>query len=86
MTGRAHRVSSFFFRGLRQAPRPFFVVALLLCAETAQAQDPVRPWLDWRTMATKNYRFHFPGELEDWTRDVAERVESIDSAIVALVG
>ena len=46
----------------------------------------MRPWLDWRTISTPNYRFHFPRELEPWTREVAERVESIDSAIVALVG
>ncbi|HEY8175301.1 MAG TPA: hypothetical protein VIF32_06410, partial [Gemmatimonadaceae bacterium] len=46
----------------------------------------MRPWLDWRTLATPNYRFHYPRELEDWTRDVAARVESIDSAIVSLVG
>lgn len=52
----------------------------------AAAQDPIRPWLDWRTMSTRNYEFHFPRDLEAWTRATAERVESIDSAIVALVG
>lgn len=53
---------------------------------SASGQDPTRPWLDWRTIETANYRFHFPRELEPWTRAVAERVESIDSAITALVG
>lgn len=59
---------------------------LAVAAGTAKAQDPMRPWLDWRTMATRNYEFHFPRELEAWTRATATRVESIDSAIVRLVG
>lgn len=46
----------------------------------------MRPWLDWRTITTPNYRFHFPRELEPWTRAVAEHVESVDSAIASLVG
>ena len=77
-------------QGLRRTPRPLFLCALLGLGlagfSPAVAQDPVRPWLDWRTLATPNYRFHYPRELEDWTRDVAARVESIDSAIVSLVG
>jgi hypothetical protein len=46
----------------------------------------VRPWLDWRTIKTPNYQFHFPRELEGWTRSVAQEVESIDSTITSLVG
>lgn len=80
-------LSRFVDIGPRRAPRPFFVSILLLMSTSAlRGQDPVRPWLDWRTVATKNYRFHFPRELEDWTRAVAVRVESIDSAIVSVVG
>lgn len=74
-------------RGLRPWSRPFLVFALLAGASLpARGQDPVRPWLDWRTTTTRNYRFHFPRELEAWTNATAARVESIDSAIVALVG
>lgn len=81
------RFRSRAIQGLRPRSRPFVVCALLLCAtSTALGQDPVRPWLDWKTVATRNYRFHFPRELEEWTRATAERVESIDSAIVSLVG
>jgi hypothetical protein len=46
----------------------------------------VRPWLDWRTIATPGYRFHYLPEFEQWTRHIAERVESLDSAVSALVG
>ena len=82
-----HRVFEFLTQGLRRTPGPFFVSALLVLAATpAKSQDPVRPWLDWRTLATTNYRLHYPRELEEWARDVAARVENVDSAIVALVG
>jgi hypothetical protein len=79
-----------FLLGLRRESRPLFVSAL--CAalafgpSTARPQDPLRPWADWRTIQTRNYRLHFPRELEAWTRAAAERVESIDSALVSLVG
>ena len=74
-------------RGLRPWSRPFLVCAASLAAlRGAAAQDPVRPWLDWRTVSTLNYQFHFPRDLEEWTLEAAERVESIDSSIVSLVG
>jgi hypothetical protein len=46
----------------------------------------MRPWLDWRTVSTASYRFHFRPEFEPWTRDLAQRVESIDSALAAFIG
>ena len=75
-------------RGLWRLPRPSFVVSatLLLALAPAAAQDPMRPWLDWRTVRTQHYRFHYPAELEQWTRHVAARVERVDSALGALVG
>lgn len=73
--------------GLRRWSRPLFVSGgLVTLAASAAAQDPVRPWLPWRTMTTANYRLHYPVELEGWTRDVAQRVEAADSAIGAIVG
>jgi Tol biopolymer transport system component len=76
------------FQGLRRLSRPFVVLILVLVGAggRARAQEPARPWLGWRTIETPNYRFHFPPELEDWTRDVASRVEAIDSAIASQVG
>ena len=73
--------------GLRRSSRPLIVCGgLALTVASARAQDPVRPWRDWRTMRTENYRFHHLAELEAWTKDVASRVEAVDSAIAAHVG
>lgn len=84
---RRNLISGEILPGLRRLSRPLFVLALLAAdGKPATSQDPVRPWLDWRTLATRNYRFHFTRDLEPWARDVAARVESIDSAIVSLVG
>jgi hypothetical protein len=76
-----------FVNGLRLVPRPLVVLALCAAALTsAAAQDPMRPWINWRTVETQNYRIHFPSEYERWSIDVARRVEAVDSAIGKLVG
>ena len=73
--------------GLRRLPRPFFVlIACCVVAAPSGAQDPVRPWLAWRTIETYGYRFHYLPETETWTRDLAERVRAIDSAVTRRVG
>jgi hypothetical protein len=46
----------------------------------------MRSWLSWRTVETPRFVFHYPLELEEWTRDVAGRMEAIDSAVTDLVG
>ncbi|MFN2567422.1 MAG: hypothetical protein ABR499_20695 [Gemmatimonadaceae bacterium] len=72
------------------SPSRFRVVAaaVLLAASTrpADAQLPARPFLDWRTVETEHFAFHYPRELEAWTLGVAERMESVRSAVGALVG
>lgn len=74
-------------RGSRSSPRPFFFALIAsVLASVARAQDPVRPWLDWRTTTTRSFQFHYPRALESWTRHVAARVEGIDSTITAFVG
>ncbi len=70
-------------RWLRHLPRPFFLLAI---AARLDAQDPIRPWLDWRTIHTHTHRIHFTADLEQVAREVASRVERIDSAITAIVG
>ena len=68
-------------------PRPSFVlVALCVATGGAGAQDPMRPWLRWRTVDTENYQFHYTADLEQYTRHVAARVERIDSALAATIG
>ncbi|HTI65071.1 MAG TPA: hypothetical protein VL524_16210 [Gemmatimonadaceae bacterium] len=55
-------------------------------AERLDAQFIVRSWLPWRTIETKHFAFHYPVELEAWTRDVAARADAIDSAVAEVVG
>lgn len=50
------------------------------------AQDPVRPWLGWRTVESDGYRFHYLPDLETWTLDLAARARAIDSAVARHVG
>lgn len=72
---------------LRQLPRPFFVLwVACLAAAPVDAQDPVRPWLGWRSAEAHGYRFHYLPELETWTLDLAARVRAIDSAVTRHVG
>lgn len=62
--------------------------ALLLAAaaEPARAQFPTRPFLDWRTVETEHFAFHYPQELEEWTLSVATRIEAVRSAVGGVVG
>jgi hypothetical protein len=64
-----------------------FAAALLLAtAPPAAAQFPSRPFLDWRTVETEHFAFHFPRDLEEWTLSVAARMESVRSAVGSVVG
>jgi hypothetical protein len=62
--------------------------ALLLgaAASPVTAQFPTRPFLDWRTVETEHFAFHFPRELEAWTLAVAARMESVRSTVGEVVG
>lgn len=65
------------------------VAAALLIAAAASragAQYPIRPFLDWRTIETEHFAFHYPRELEQWTFAVASRMESVRSTVGAVVG
>ncbi len=61
-------------------------LALAVGARALAAQDPTRPYQEWRTLRTTHFRFHYPAEYEAWTRDVAAHMEAVDSAVGALVG
>ena len=50
------------------------------------AQFVVRSWLPWRSVETPHFAFHYPMELETWTRHLAERIEAIDSVVTREVG
>ncbi len=55
-------------------------------ARPAAAQLQARPALDWRTLETERFVFHYPAAMATWTRDVAEQMESVHEAVVRLVG
>ena len=52
----------------------------------AHGQTFARPWLDWHTVSAGRFDVHYPRELADWSRFVAERLPTIDSAVSRLVG
>src|SRR4051812_46410747 len=62
------------------------VMALGVPARSARSQFVVRSWLDWRTIETAHFAFHYPAELEAWTRGIAAHVEAIDTAVARVVG
>ena len=59
---------------------------LALAAPAALGAQLPRPHLDWRTVETPHFRFHFPADAERWTLDLASRMESVSDAVTALVG
>jgi hypothetical protein len=64
-------------------------IALALCiglTQTLAGQFPNRTQLAWRTIETEHFAFHYPLELERWTRAAASHAEAIDSAVTQLVG
>src|ERR1051325_783071 len=69
--------------------RPTLTLLVLLALASPRdggAQFAVRSWLPWRTVETPHFAFHYSTDLEAWTRDVAARMESVDSAVGRLVG
>lgn len=63
------------------------VFALAALAPTAaRAQLFARPWLDWRTLQVGRFDVHYPRQLAQWSRFVAERLPAVDSAVGRLVG
>jgi Tol biopolymer transport system component len=75
---------------LRDAPRFFLrcliVSAAALCPRAATAQNATLPHLPWRTLDTRYFRFFYTADAEEWTRDVASRIDGARDAVVALVG
>lgn len=70
----------------RLRPLVAVLAAVTLTGPRLEAQFAVRSWLPWRTVETRHFAFHYPTELEAWTRDVALRADAIDSAVARVVG
>ncbi len=65
--------------------RALYLCAALLTATAANAQS-VRPALDWHTVETENFVFHFPEQYRVWTLALAARMEGIRSQVGNVVG
>ena len=65
--------------------RALYLCAALLTGTAAQAQS-VRPALDWYTVETEHFVFHFPEPYRVWTLALASRMEGIRSQVGQVVG
>src|SRR5207237_5917719 len=52
-----------------------WLLLFVVASHPVAAQFVVRSWLPWRTIETPHFAFHYPLELEPWTRAVATRIE-----------
>jgi hypothetical protein len=81
-----HASLPFFRPAMRRRLRhALLVLATLVALPGAQAQT-VRPWLDWRTVETENFVFHFPERYRSWTLALAVRMEGIREQVGRVVG
>ena len=73
---------------LRELATALVIVLALLAIESssAGAQLFARPWLHWQTLQAGRFDVHYPDELAQWSRFVAERLPAVDSAVGRLVG
>jgi hypothetical protein len=46
----------------------------------------VRTWLPWRTIETEHFVFHYPADLEAFTRSLASHADAIDARVSHIVG
>src|SRR6185312_10603280 len=65
---------------------PVLFFFLMFSASSAGAQGLVRAWLPWRTIETKYFVFHYPVQLEDWTRSLASHADGVQASVGQLVG
>ena len=61
-------------------------LGLLATPGTVSGQYLTRPQIPWRTINTARFDIHFPAEMEEWTRVVAHRMETVADAVNAIVG
>ncbi|HUF30570.1 MAG TPA: hypothetical protein VMM77_07870, partial [Gemmatimonadaceae bacterium] len=63
-------------------------LTVILYPAPASTQLPaqVRPHLDWQSAETRHFLFHYPAEMEQWTLDVAGRMEAVHEAVSRYVG
>ncbi len=62
------------------------LLLLVIPLGTAEAQFPMQPWADWRTIETEHFEVHAPRELEPWARHAATRLEAVRREVLGVVG
>ncbi len=67
------------------ALRLLAAIVVLVAAPPVRAQQP-RPWLDWQTVETVHFVFHYPRQYAAWTLALAQRMEGVRSQVGAVVG
>ncbi|HTE43706.1 MAG TPA: hypothetical protein VK636_00570, partial [Gemmatimonadaceae bacterium] len=82
MTARTGKFPVLFLRQVLSAA----VVLAIAAPSILSGQFTVRSWLDWHTIETAHFAFHYPADLEEWTRAVASHAEAIDSVVGRTVG
>lgn len=75
---------------MRDLGSRFVTLIAIACASLgpphAAAQQTTLPHLAWRTVDTRYFRIYFTADAEEWTRDVAARIDDAHDAVSALVG
>jgi Tol biopolymer transport system component len=61
-------------------------LVFLLSPKPVSGQYLTRPQIPWRTISTARFDIHFPAEMEEWTRVIAQRMESVADGVDAVVG
>ena len=80
-------LASLAFAARRAARLLAAILVVLATARVAQAQGPApRPWLDWHSVRTEHFVFHYPSAYREWTISLAGRMEALRDDVASLVG
>ena len=82
----AHSRGGFPTSAIRRLPSIAWIAALLAVSSPAGGQYLTRPQIPWRSISTARFDIHFPAEMEEWTRRVAQQMESVADAVNDVVG
>jgi Tol biopolymer transport system component len=80
------RLASLAF-AVRRGALLLIAATLMFAASAASAQGPApRPWLDWHSVRTDHFVFHYPSAYRAWTISLAERMEALRGEVASVVG
>lgn len=81
-----HASLPFFRTGWRRSVRGAVAAFATCIALSPVHAQQVRPWLDWRTIETEHFVFHYPIAYRTWTQTLAQRMEGVRSQVAQVVG